>query len=73
MQQNQELILKNDLKLSSIVSGLYLSGLYIGMTTGPIFEGLVQQCSAFSWECLILVIVHLIEVVLLATFVFKIV
>lgn len=63
---------KNDLTLSSIVAGLYASGLYIGMVIGPTFGGLFLQYSTFSWACLILVILHLIEGLFLTIFVFKI-
>ena len=63
---------KSDLTLSSIVAGLYASGLYIGMVIGPMLGGLFLQYSTFSWACLILVIVHLIEGLFLAIFVFKI-
>ena len=63
---------KSDLTLSSIVAGLYASGLYIGMLIGPMFGGIFLQYSTFSWACLILVTVHLIQGLFFAIFVFKI-
>ena len=62
--------IKCDFALNSIISGLY-GCVNLGMVTGSIFGGLILQYSTFSWACMILVAVILVEAVVPGIFVFN--
>ena len=62
--------LENGLSLNSIISGLFASCVNIGSIIGPIIGGLFLHYSTFSWACLLLVIIILIEGIVLSMFSF---
>ena len=62
--------LENGLSLNSIISGLFASCVNIGSIIGPIIGGLFLHYSTFSWACLLLVIIILIEGIALSMFSF---
>ena len=62
--------LESGLPLNSVISGLYGSCLNIGSIIGPIIGGLFLHYSTFSWACLLLVTIVLIEGVVLGVFTF---
>ena len=63
--------IKSDFVINSIISELYGLCVNLGMVTGSIFGGLILQYSTFSWACMILVTVILVEGVVLGVFVFN--
>ena len=62
--------LENSLPLNSMISGLYGFCLNIGSIIGSIIGGLFLHYSTFSWACLLLVTIILIEGIVQGVFTF---